>query len=145
MSSKNLSGCITYRPSRVFNGVSAYSLQGSVSSSCETVRVGLFFARQTSIGVKPRVGCTDRVHDDEWFSSEVCLSGKINVRQFFQRCYSVGDICEGRWNARLLQKCKILINKFYTPFLTLDKFLKCTVVMHNRSGIYSLFCYRRKV
>ena len=71
-SGKNLFGCITYRLSSIFNGVSVYSLQGSISSSCETVKVGLLFTQWTLAGVKPSVGCTDWVCDDELFSFEMC-------------------------------------------------------------------------
>ena len=54
-------------------GVSVYSLQGSISSSCGTVKVGLLSAQQTLAGVNPSTGCTDWVRDDELFSVEVCL------------------------------------------------------------------------
>ena len=72
MSGRNLFGCITYRLSSIFNGVSVYSLQGSISNNCGTVQVGLLSAWQTSASVKPRVGCMDWVHDDTVFSVEEC-------------------------------------------------------------------------
>ena len=72
MSGKNLFGSVTCMPSSIFNGVSVYSLQGSISSNCEMVKVGLLFAQQTSAGVKPSIGCTNWVHDDELFSVKVC-------------------------------------------------------------------------
>ena len=37
------------------------------------VKVGLLFAWRMSAGVKPGMGCTDWVCDDELFSVEVCL------------------------------------------------------------------------
>ena len=54
--------------------------QGSVSNSCEMVKVGLLFAWQTLAGVKPGVGCVDWVHDDELFSVEVC-SFEMHVKR----------------------------------------------------------------
>ena len=73
LSGKNLFGYVTYSLSTVLSGVSVYSLQGSISSSCGMVKVGLLSAQQTLAGVKPSMGCTDWVHDDELFSIEVCL------------------------------------------------------------------------
>ena len=67
------------------------------------------------------------------------------MHRFFQRGFDMGYICEGIWYVQLLQKHEILINKFLTPFLTLDKFLKCVVIMHNQWGIYSMLCYVREV
>ena len=72
MSGRNLLGCVMYRPSNIFNGVSVYSLQGFISNNCGTVKVGLFSAWQTLVSVKPKAGCMDWVHDDVVFSVEEC-------------------------------------------------------------------------
>ena len=72
MRGKNLFGCITCRPSSVFNGVSVYSLHCSISSSYGMVKVGLLSAWRTLASVKPSAGCTDWVHDGELFSVEEC-------------------------------------------------------------------------
>ena len=74
-SGRNLLGCVTYRPSSIFNGVSVYSLQSSISNNCGTVKVGLLSARQTSASVKPKAGFTDWVCDDTVFSVKECSLG----------------------------------------------------------------------
>ena len=68
-------GCVTYKPSSVFSGVSVYSRQGLISNSCGTVKVGLSSAQQTSADVKPKVGCTAWVHVDLVFSFKQCSLG----------------------------------------------------------------------
>ena len=72
-----------YKPSSVFNGVSVYSQQGSISNNCGTVKVGLSSAWQTSAGVKPKVGCTDWVRVDSMFSFKKCSLGVCVERLTF--------------------------------------------------------------
>ena len=110
MSDKNLFGYITFRPSSVFNGVSVYSLQGSISSSYRTVKVGLLSAWLTSVGVKPSVGFTGWVCDDDLFSVELCLfemcvgrlmhTGSFRDVVVWETFVKVDGICDSCKNVR---------------------------------------------